>query len=253
MNHLAIHSILKRITPNVFVSLTGIAAAALLLVACGKSPEPPVEPQVTTRPTTPAPAAEATPELAPAVQTTPEPMPAVEATPEPTPLPAPSPAADTIQEPLRQVWVAMAFQSESEYGTHDFPAGVQVNLLAVEGDDYLVEYEGVSVRNNKAFFSETPVEPAAPVAESSPEPTATPEPEPLATPAPPDALSLEQKKVEDLSGKIQALDAERRALQEEIAQEGGSGEARPAAREKIKELQKERDQLSEQLTEISKP
>jgi uncharacterized protein YdcH (DUF465 family) len=158
-------------------------------------------------------------------------------------LPPPEPVADAIQEPLRQVFVVTSFQSVSEFGTHDFPAGTKVNLLAEEGEEYLVEFEGVSVKNNKSFFSETEVVVA---------PVATPEPSPLAplpTPEPPAALSPEDQKVSELSDKIRLLDEEVRAAKEKSA----SGEPSKAEAREIERLKKQRNQLSEELSTISKP
>lgn len=240
---------LKMIHRGLLVGASGIFALAI--IGCGRPAAPtPPEPKVETQP--PRPAASAVPEPAPESVPAPEPEPI--SPPEPTPVPPPSPAADTISEPLRQIWVATAFQSESEYGTHDFPVGAQVNLLAIDGEDYLVEYEGVSVKNHRSFFSETLIE-KAPV-EPAPEATPTPEPEPLSTPTPPapDALSDVQARTEQISEKIREIDEKIRANDREAIQQGsGQGADAPSVQRKNKVLKKERDALSEELTEFSKP
>lgn len=214
------------------------------LSGCGKKPAPALpEPEVIVQPPSankPAPTPEPTPE--------PTPVP----TPEPTPLPPPEPVADSIQEPIRQVYVVTAFQSVSEIGTHDFPQGAKVNLLAIEGEDYLVELGGVSVKNNKIFFSETEVleETPEPVAAAQPEPTP---PAPLPTPEAPTTLTTEDKKIGDLSDKIRLLDEEVRAAKEKAAQEAASGASNASSSRDVEKLKKERDRLSEELSDIAKP
>lgn len=241
-------SSLKNIHRGLLASASGILA--LVIIGCGKPAAPAApEPKVETQP--PRPAASTTPETTPESEPVPETEPM--SSPEPTPVPPPSPAADTISEPLRQIWVATAFQSESEYGTHDFPVGAQVNLLAIEGEEYLVEYEGVSVKNHRSFFSETLIE-KAPV-EAAPEATPTPEPEPLSPPTPPapDALSDVQTRTEQISEKIREIDEKIRANDREAIQQGTGQGADASVQRKNKSLKKERDALSEELTEFSKP
>lgn len=216
------------------------------ITGCGKKPDPASpEPEVIVQPPS-ANKSAATPESTP--------------TPAPTPLPAPEPVADSIQEPIRQVYVVTAFQSMSEIGTHEFPKGAKVNLLAIEGEDYLVELGGVSVKNNKIFFSETEVvaeklaenlaetqEPAAAI-----EPAPTP-PAPLPTPESPTTLTPEDKKIGDLSDKIRLLDEEVRAAKEKAVQEASTGASTSRSSRDVEKLKKERDRLSEELSDIAKP
>jgi len=139
----------------------------------------------------------------------------------------------------------------SDFGAHDFPEGAQVNLLAIDGDDYLVELEGVSVKNNKSFFGEIPVGEEVPAVPTPAEATPTPEPtpfEPLPTPTPTTDLSEEERKINDLSDKIRLIDEEVRAAKEQESSSGETGSTR-----EIQKLQTEKEKLSEELSTISKP
>ncbi len=218
------------------------------VTGCGKKPEPALpEPEVIVQPPS-ANKSAATPASTPESTPTPQPTP----TPAPTPLPPPEPVADSIQEPIRQVYVVTAFQSVSDIGTHDFPQGAKVNLLAIEGEDYLVELGGVSVKNNKIFFSETEVLAVVPEATTTTQPELTP-PSPLPTPEAPTTLTPEDKKIGDLSDKIRLLDEEVRAAKEKAAEEVTSGASSSSSSRDVEKLKKERDRLSEELSDIAKP
>jgi len=192
------------------------------------------------------------------------------------------------------LYVKTAFQSESDYGTHDFPVGAKVAVLEKQGDSYLVELNGVAVLNGAEFFSETlivdepvasptPAAQAAPVAAtptptpdspsandedyitapapgdtitSVPEPTpsdslaSTPaaSPAPSAEPAPPEpgpvADSAEDRRVSELSQEI-------RDINEKIDRASSPGN--PASEPEVRKLRKQREQLSEELTTLTKP
>lgn len=181
--------------------------------------------------------------------------------------------------PAREVYVVTAFQAMSELGTHDFPVGTKVTLVGEEEGDYLIEYQGVSVRNARSFFSETLVEAApsdpaltdADLAGSSatPEPAIAPlgypgstAPAPEPSPEAPSALTVtaeeevavvdtipteEDRKNAELLEAIRTLNEEIRVEQETAA--STSAPASP----KVEKLKKRRDQLSEDLTRSAKP
>ena len=184
-------------------------------------------------------------------------------------------SASSEPAPAREVYVVTAFQAVSELGTHDFPVGTKVTLVGEEDGDYLIEYQGVSVRNARAFFSETLVE-SAPAetpqtdadlaqAPATPEPAIAPlgypdSSAPASTPDAPTALTVtaeeevavvdripteEDRKNAELLEAIRTLNEEIRVAQE-------TPEAAPSA-SKVDKLKKRRDQLSEDLTRSAKP
>ena len=190
----------------------------------------------------------------------PAPAPAPEESPASTPTPngsnpsaiAQPPTETPTPTPARVVYVATAFQARDEGETHDFPVGAMVIVLGEEGGDYIVEYQGVSVRNARTFFSEPVVEqsPAAPT--PAPAPLATPQTQwsdgaPTPAPAPPGALTTdaaimeEDRQNSEKLEKIRTLNSEIRTAQEKNQK---------AAAAKLK---KQRNELSEELTRTAKP
>jgi len=162
----------------------------------------------------------------------------------PTETPTPTPA--------RVVYVATAFQAMDEGGTHDFPVGAMVIVLGEEGDDYIVEYNGVSVRNARTFFSETVVEqsPAAPT--PAPVSFATPQTQlsdvaPTPAPAAPEALTTDAAIMEEDRENSEKLE-KIRTLNNEIRTAQEKNQKATAAK-----LKKQRDELSEELTRTAKP
>lgn len=177
--------------------------------------------------------------------------------------------------PERIVYVAAAFQAMNSDGTHDVPAGAAVKVLAEEGDEYVIEYEGISVRTPKGFFSETRLEEAAvptpepvaaaptpdviPLPEATPalpEPVqpetlaeATPPPMPAGTPDP--AMAADEEKATELIGEIRAVNDEIRTATDKLETAPAPEKAKEAAR--IEKLKKRRDTLSEDLTKVAKP
>ncbi|MFZ4682209.1 MAG: hypothetical protein ACOYMS_06885 [Terrimicrobiaceae bacterium] len=190
----------------------------------------------------------------------PAPSPTAEESPAPTPAPnlskpsaiAQPPTETPTPTPARVVYVATAFQAMDEGGTHDFPVGAMVIVLGEEGDDYIVEYNGVSVRNARTFFSETVVEqipasptPAAP-AFATPQ-TQLSDVAPSPVPAAPGALTSDSAIMEEDRQNSEKLD-KIRALNSEIRTAQEKNQKAAAAK-----LKKQRDELSEELTRTAKP
>lgn len=190
----------------------------------------------------------------------PEVVPTPESAPASTPAPnlskpsaiAQPPTETPTPTPARVVYVATPFQAKDDAGTHDFPMGAMVIVLSEEGDDYIVEYNGVSVRNARSFFSETMLDqiPAAPT--PTPVAFATPQTQlsnlgPDPTPVPPGALTSdaaimeEDRKNSEKLEKIRTLNDEIRTAQEKDQ------------KSKAEKLKQQRDQLSEDLTKTAKP
>lgn len=239
------------------MALTGAALLGLLLAGgCGKTPEP---------------VAEATPETAPAPSPNTTTKPSLVVQP---PASTPTPAA------ARVVYVATAFQAVNSDGTHDFPARAAVNVISEEGEDYVIEYQGISVRTPKTFFTETLVEevaaPEPPPVAAAPTPDTIPLPAegslpetapvppetapapvaesaPLALPAgtPDPALATDTAKTTELIGEIKTLNDEIRTASDKLELAPAAEKSREAAR--IESLKKRRDRLSENLTEVAKP
>lgn len=249
-------------TPRIVV--TGLAVAGLIFApGCKRNAEPEAAPE-----TAASPSPTRGPSKPSAIVEPPNGDPAVS---EPTPV------------SVREVYVVTAFQAMSELGTHDFPVGTKVTLVGEEEGDYLIEYQGVSVRNAREFFSETPVESAPPTPEPAAsdtipvEPAPTPEPAiaplgypdstapaPASTPAPeaPSALTVtaeeevvvvdtpptaEDRKNAELLEAIRTLNEEIRVEQEAAATASAPNSS------KVEKLKKRRDQLSEDLTRSAKP
>jgi hypothetical protein len=234
----------------------GAAAGLLLTGGCGKAPEPSAE--TSAEPTT-----------------------------QPASTPTNSKPSAVVQPPGKEaperiVYVAAAFQAMNSDGTHDVPAGAAVKVLAEEGDEYVIEYEGISVRTPKGFFSETKIEEvaaptpepvaAAPTPDMIPLPEATPalpepapaqpepaqpetlaegatEPTPAGTPDP--AMAADEEKATELIGEIRAVNDEIRAATDKLETAPAPEKAKEAAR--IEKLKKRRDTLSEDLTRVAKP
>lgn len=223
-----------------------LAAIALLgilfLAGCGRSEnEPPVP---TSQPeSTATPSAIATPPQGESVT-----APAPESS-------ASSQAAVPGATPPKNLYVVTAFEAVSELGTHKFPVGAKVNIMEEDGNDYLVEYHGVAVRNGREFFSETmPGETAPPTIETTPPGTVTPPVSGLAssdaTPDP--AMAAEEKKSAELLGEIRTINDEiRRAEDAQKLVTTPDSETKESS--KIKNLKKRRDALSEDLTDFAKP
>lgn len=236
-----------------------VLSASLLLAGCGKAPEPP-----------PAASSEATPTPA---QGKPS---AVVQPPLTQPPAAPSPTAQ------RTVYVLEGFQAVNSDGTHEVPTGAAVQVVAEEGDEYVIEYRGISVRTPKAYFSETLVEqvtespavsptpdmipltadapavdpaatPAALPAEPSDESLATATPPPMqeAVPTPEPTLSAEDAKAQQLMGELRTISDEIRSASEKLPTLPPDEKSRESAR--INKLKKERDQIGQSLTEVAKP
>ena len=172
----------------------------------------------------------------------------------PLDVPSPSPQAT----PGRVLYVVTAFQASDNAGSHDFPVGARVNVLSEEGEDYIVEYQGVSVRNGRVFFSEAVVMPPVP-----PLPATTPDPglpgETLlsaaqSSPSPDAAASLseEERKTSQLIDGIRVLNDEIRTAHDK--QLGASTtDQKDAEAALIKKLKNRRDKLSTELTRTAKP
>lgn len=187
------------------------------------------------KPTTkPEPVPEQTSEPSPAPVRNPSKPSAIVEPPQDSVVSAPTPAAAS-----REVYIVTAFQAVSDVGTHDFPAGAKVKVLGEEGEDYLIEYNGVSVRNHRSNFSDTLVEPAATPALAVEDPSPTP----VAT----DALAPDTIMTEEDRKNARTLE-DIRVLNDEIRTAQDKDEK--ATAEKLK---KRRDQLSEDLTKTAKP
>lgn len=187
----------------------------------------------------------AEPAAAPEPAPTPEPVrspskpSAVVEPPKDSPIPVSTPA----DSPERFLYVNSPFQAVSEKGTHEFPLNAKVTLIEIDGDDYVVEYNGVSVRNDRSYFSDQPVEPPA----ATPDAIGLGSPAPEPSPSPVESLTAEPAPSEEERRNAQTLE-DIRMLNEEIrsAQQGNQN----AEAEKLK---KRRDQLSEELTKTAKP
>lgn len=239
-----------RLAPALKMALTNAALLGLLLAGgCGKTPEP---------------VTEATPEPAHTPTST---KPSLVVQP---PASIPTPAATKV------VYVATAFQAVNSDGTHDFPARAAVNVIEEEGEEYVIEYQGVSVRTPKTFFTATLAEEAAvpepspvaaaptpdtiplssegPLPETAAVPTeATPTPvaeaTPVATPDP--AMATDAAKTTELISAIKTLNDEIRSASDKLEVAPAAEKSEEAAR--IEKLKKRRDRLSENLTEVAKP
>jgi len=233
-------SLRKMNFPAIRLALSGmILASVLFSIGCKRAASPEPSPQ-------PTPASTPTAVLS---------KPSAIAEP-PLDVPSPTPAASG-----RVLYVVTAFQAANDAGTHDFPVGAMVNVLSEEGDDYIVEYLGVSVRNGRAFFSETVV-----VAAPSPIPilpATTPDPalpgetllsaaqasstQDAATP-----MSEEDRKTSGLISGIRTLNDEIRTAHDKqlVASTTDQKEAEAAL---IKKLKSRRDKLSTELTKTAKP
>jgi hypothetical protein len=232
-------------------SVRGFAclAALCLLAGCGPSPEPEETPAQS----------EVSPSIPP---------------PDPLATPAPSPQETSSSSLPQTLFVVTAFQAVSNLGTHDFPRGAKVNVLSEEGDEYLVELEGVGVQIGKAYFSET--DPAAvPQAAATPAPSPSPAPaEPAAMQEPaadnpdtmaaedPDTIEIEEETSVTESAPTPsptetAVPADEQRIAElteslrEVNEKIRSGETQPG--ENIDALRKKRERLGEELTTYGKP
>lgn len=193
---------------------------------------------------------EATPTPAPQVS-----KPTVIAVPPASTTPSPTPEATPTPFPTRTAYVAVAFQSVSDVGTHDFPQGIAVTVIGEEGEDYVVEYQGVSVRNSRSYFSDTPI--------AMPTPTPVAEtPLPEATPSLPSEpaeaqadLTSEERAASALLTKIKDVNEEIRVANEKLDSDKASGSSAAARAEaaRIEKLKKQKAQLSEDLTRTAKP
>ena len=198
-------------------------------------------------------------------------------TPETTPHPVPSKPSVVVQPPVnspaptstptpagRVVYVVTGFQAMNSDGTHDVPNGAAVNVLAEEGDEYLIEFQGISVRTPKTYFSESLVEETklteetSPPADAIPLETTPPAVSAQATPdtptpsaAPDAAMAVDEKKATELIGEIRTLNDQIRQANDQMEVAPQDEKASEAAR--IEKLKKRRDALSENLTEFAKP
>jgi len=229
------------------LAFVGIAFSGILLFSgCGRSEEKPGDDAQESP--TPSP-------IVDSLQDAPEPL--------PTPSLSPSPQATATQATAtapKTLYVVTAFEAVSDRGTHQFPVGAQVNVMEVDGEDFLVEYNGVAVRNGQEFFSETMVtesvaaEPVPPAATPAPESSPAPEEQawPAATGTPDPRMGAEEEKSAELLGEIRSINHEIR--QAEDAQKlttGSDTEVKDSS--EIKSLKKRRDALSEDLTDFAKP
>lgn len=208
-----------------------------------------------------------------------------------TPAPGDAPAVTqpSLPQPLtdsRKLYITESFQTESVEGIHDFPKGAEVELIGIIEEDYVVQRNGVSVRISRTFFSETPVPMETAGGVTPPEPSPSPSPDaalpaaadtipgeppvlepvtgpaapsaPVAAPAlsepapleedPAPALSAEDRKIEELTESIRDLNERIRSVRQTLA--GGTNQPDPG---EVRKLQKERDQLSKELTGLVKP
>jgi hypothetical protein len=217
-------------------TLTRLAVAGLLffsIAGCKRTPGP-VAP---------------VPTAAPEPTRTPSKPSVVVEPPQENPSPTSTPMAEAT--PARILYVNSPFQAVSEVGTHDFPVNAKVSLVAIEGDDYVVEYNGVSVKNDRAYFSDQPIDQpeAAPTPASSAIPPASrsevasePTPDPTDALVPDGALLEEEKAATEKLNKIRDLNEEIRAA-----------EQKPDDAAEVKKLKKRRNKLSEDLTRTAKP
>ncbi len=233
--------------------MAGVAIfGTLLLAGCGRSDEKPKE----AAPDPVKPSAIAEP---PAEVTSPSPAGVPEAIDSPT-----EAAAAPAATPPKVVYVVTAFEAVSDLGTHEFPVGAKVNVMEVEGEDYLVEYNGVAVKNGREFFSETlVVSETAPVPTPSPSVPSTIDPVadavapsesglPDTTSSPDPALVKEEQKSAELLGEIRTINDEIRKAEDAQTMTSSTDEEQKDSSE-IKRLKKRRDSLSEDLTEFAKP
>lgn len=185
------------------------------------------------------------------------------------------------------MYVIEGFQAVNADGTHEIPTGAAVNVVAEEGDEYVISYETLSVRTPKAYFSETrieevappapspvaaapsptpdtiplaadqpPTEPVAPPAPVEPVAAATPAPvEPLASPvpaAPPETVqTADDVKAQALMNQLVTVNDEIRAATDKLEVAPAAEKAKEAA--KLEKLKKRRDALGASLTEVAKP
>jgi len=236
------------------VSTPGLAclASLCLLAGCGPSPQPEETPAQS----------DATPRIPP---------------PETRETPAPAAAQTPSQNLPETLFVVTAFQAVSNLGTHDFPRGAKVNVLSEEGDEYLVELDGVGVQIGKAYFSGT--DPAA-ADQATATPATIPAPSPAEEAVPPetfedapetlaaegaDIIEIEEKEMPAVMSdstpappateapapadeqRISELTESLREVNEKIR----SGETQPG--ENLETLRKKRDHLGEELTTYGKP
>lgn len=188
------------------------------------------------------------------------------------------------------VFVTTDFTITSASGLRGIRVGEAMNFIREEGDDFVVQVDGLEFKKHKSFFSSTYVEagtPVAPVAESLPPSAPAPTPDmlppaiadaeptpdtitddlpaaPGTTPAPaPLAESMptpteEEAKVEELTDTIRGLNEKIRTSQDSL--EAKTKQPNPPSAQDVKKearaierLKAERDALSENLTEIGKP
>lgn len=230
---------------GISLAFAGIALSGILLSGCGRSDEKPTD------------AAQESPTPS-AVAEAPHDASATPAPPPETSVPATTTSATAT--PPKTLYVVTAFEAVSDLGTHQFPVGAKVNVMEVEGNDYLVEYNGVAVRNGREFFSETEAadsvvaEPVPPVATPTPEASPTPEEQawPAATGTPDPQMSAEEGKSAELLGEIRTINHEIRQAEDAQKLES-SPDAEVKDSSEIKGLKKRRDALSKDLTDFAKP
>lgn len=219
-----------------------------LLAACRPSPDiPPLPPK----------------------QPVPTTAPATNMVPIPEEFLSPSPVKSVLP---RVVFATSDFQVTTQHGIRGIQAGEALNFLREEGGDYVVEYGGQEFQKNQSYFAATYVEPSRPDPTpfaGEPTPAAKPaSPEPLLPDEPPlggtvpaddPVLIAGEKKVDDLTDSIRALNRQIRSAQDELDMKRTSGgeklspqEIKNAARA-IQKLKAKRDQLGGQLTEMGKP
>lgn len=196
-------------------------------------------------------------------------------TPPGIPLPDPSSTPQVSATPAprtypEKVFVVTAFQAVSEIGTHDFPVGTEVNVLKEEGEEYLVERDGVGVQISKSYFSES--DPNAIPATSIPTPTNEPKPKTIAeeetvdiiemegvpapieqTPAPlaEDTITeeaIENPRVEEITQSLREINDQIRNAQTRQGSQDTS-----TSQSELENLKKKRDQLGKELTTYGKP
>jgi len=195
-----------------------------------------------------------------------------------------APPAETPQATLPPVvFVTSDFTISSSEGLRGIRVGEAMNFIRQEGDDFIVQTDGLEFQKNKSFFSSTYIPPtiAAPEAEA---PIPTPLPTPVAEvqptpdtitdgPAPattdnsyladPSAQSVptptaEEEKVGKITDTIRNLNEEIRTSQDALSTK--SKQPSPPSTQEVKKekreidrLKAERDALSESLTELGKP